>query len=417
MKTSYTKFSQGRPELTDSLTLPKATRQVGGPMSKLRTIYGLLLALAVFALVGPRCLAAPTAPKTQRPLWVTAYYACWSQGGGILSPSEIDFQAITHLIHFVVCPLADGSISTDVHADYITPEQSAAVVSAAHAAKRPVLLCVGGYAGGPGFHAALLDPAARATLENNLVSLVVDRGYDGLDVDFEPIAKADVPGFDTFVQDMRAKLTAAKPGLLMTAAAGQQPQEYAKVQDLFDQINLMTYDQAGRWIGPHTWHNSSLYDNGQTVLRPGTPYPSVQARLNKFLDAGVRPAKLSIGTAFYGFVWKGATGPAQDVVDNKAKDIPYRTLMEKYYTADRYKWDDQAHAPYLAIDSDDASERLFISYDDERLEAEKVQFARDKGLGGIMIWELGQEYRRNLPVGNRNPLLTSIARANGMIAK
>jgi chitinase len=374
---------------------------------------GLRTVLAVAAVL----VAALPAHAAEKPMWVTAYYAVWSQAGGILAPNEIDFGAITHLVHFALSPLPDGSIDTTSQRNAITPEQSAAVVAAAHAAKKPVLLCVGGYSAGPGFHAAVADPTARVALEANLVKLVTDRGYDGLDVDFEPLDKADVPGFDAFVHDLRAGLTAAKPGLLMTAAAGQQPKEYAAIQDQFDQINLMTYDLSGRWIGPHTWHNSSLRDNGATMLRPGVPYPSVVARLQRFLDAGVSPAKLGIGTAFYGFVWKGASAPAADTVDADPKAVPYRTIADQYLTPSRYHWDDQADAPYLSIDASDPAQRMFISYDDERLITDKVRYVRTTGLGGIMVWELGQGYRRNQPESQRDPLLSALAAATSLPLK
>ncbi|HEY3332670.1 MAG TPA: glycoside hydrolase family 18 protein [Capsulimonadaceae bacterium] len=373
-----------------------------------------LATLIVVALLAAASVAHADGPKTsKKPFWVTVYYACWSQNNGTLLPSEIDFSAITHLIHFAVEPLADGSIDTNTKADYVTPEQSAAVITAAHAAKRKVLLCVGGYKGGDGFHAAVADPAARAALEANLVKLVVDRGYDGLDVDYEPLNTVDIPSFELFVHEIRAQLTAANPGLMMTAAAGQQPAEYAKLEGLFDQINLMTYDLSGRWIGPRTWFNSCLSDNGDVKLRPGVPYPSVTARLQRFLDGGVPASKLSIGTAFYGFIWKGASGPALETAPGAAAPttMAYSKIMDQYFSTTRYQWSNQAVAPYLSIDAEDPAQRMFISYDDERLIAEKVRFAQERGLGGIMVWELGQGYRRNKPAGERNPLLTSLKQA------
>lgn len=387
-------------------------------MSGLRFLIATCaVALAILSAV--RLAAAPAVPERSgdQPLWVTAYYATWSQHDAILNPGEIDFSAITHLIHFAVEPLADGSIDQSPSAHYITVDDSAPVIRAAHAAGRPVLLCVGGWAAAAGFHAALADPFAKAKLEANLVSLVVDRGYDGLDVDFEPIEAPDVPQFDSFVREMRSRLSAAKPGLLMTAAAGQQPQEFAKLQDQFDQINLMTYDLSGRWMGPHTWYNSCLQDGGDAMLRPGVPYPSVSQRLQRFLAAGVSPAKLSIGTAFYGFVWKGASGPAQDDAGPAPEAVPYSKLMDQYFGQAQYHWDDQAIAPYLSIDASDPAQRLFISYDDERLITEKVRYARSHGLGGIMIWELGQGYRRNLPAGQRQPLLDTVKQACSAAAR
>ena len=33
---------------------------------------------------------------------------------------------------------------------------------------------------------------------------------------------------------------------------------------------------------------------------------------------------------------------------------------------------------------------MFVSYDDEHTCQAKVSYARDLGLGGVMIWEIGQ---------------------------
>jgi chitinase len=385
-------------------------------MSIRRNAIQALMSVGALMVIGSACFAGPAAKQAKpvrSPLWVTAYYAVWSQSGGILAPNEIDFSAITHLIHFAAEPLPDGSISSDLGGDTITPLQSAEVVAAAHAAHRPVLLCVGGHAASAGFHAAVEDPTARATLEMNLVNMVVLRGYDGLDIDFEPLAAIDIPYFELFVRDMRARLTAAKSGLLMTCAAGNgQPQEYAKLQGLFDQINLMTYDQSGPWIGPHTWYNSNLQNGAGLMLRPGVPYPSVEEHLQRFLDAGVSPSKLSIGTAFYGFVWTGASGPAQDFSGPPPVAVPYRKIIDQYPSL--VHWDSQAVAPYLSIDASDPAQQEFISYDDERLITDKVLYARSHGLGGVMIWELGQGYRRDQPAGQRDLLLESVKRACSM---
>ena len=48
----------------------------------------------------------------QDDVWVSAYYAGWMQGGwneGYLSADEIDFDAVTHIIHFSIMPNRDGS--------------------------------------------------------------------------------------------------------------------------------------------------------------------------------------------------------------------------------------------------------------------------------------------------------------------
>ena len=48
-----------------------------------------------------------------------------------------------------------------------------------------------------------------------------------------------------------------------------------------------------------------------------------------------------------------------------------------------------------------------MSFDDETTCAHKVTYARNKGIGGVMIWELGGGYIPAEPAGQRNPLLAA----------
>ena len=52
-----------------------------------------------------------------------------------------------------------------------------------------------------------------------------------------------------------------------------------------------------------------------------------------------------------------------------------------------------AQAAYLSLDNTGSTNDKFISYDDEHACQAKVSYARNRGLGGVMIWELGQGYR------------------------
>ena len=117
---------------------------------------------------------------------------------------------------------------------------------------------------------------------------------------------------------------------------------------------------------------------------------------------------LGVGAAFYGDVWNGADGPGQPIAGVTMTTVPYAAIMDTYYQPSRVRWDVAAHAPYLSID---APLKQFVSYDNEALCAEKVQYARAQGLGGVMIWELGSGYLPSRPAGQRDPLLQAVKRA------
>jgi chitinase len=271
-----------------------------------------------------------------------------------------------------------------------------------------VLLSVGGWLSAAAFRSAYSE-AHRAAFTANLVHLVTSRGYDGLDIDMEPLIASDAPGYETFIRDLKAQMTAASPKLLLTAATAAQPEMFARLSPSFDQINLMTYDLAGPWTGFKTWHNSALYGDGKAMMNPGQPFPSASGMVERFVAAGVPRRKLGIGAAFYGTVWTGADAPGQPIAGvTMQTGVPYAAILSTYYQPGRARWDPQAQAPFLSIDG---TQKQFVSYDNELLCAKKVAYARAQKLGGVMVWELGSGYCPALPAGHREPLLSAVKRA------
>ncbi len=358
-------------------------------------------------------LPNPSPTKTGS-IWVTAYYPVWNQTGA-LTPDKIDYSAITHLVHFAIVPRADGTIEDTIHGtmNAITPAQSQDVVSRAHKAGDKVLICLGGAGTGP-LISPVIAPARRGVFVKNLVAFVQQRGYDGVDVDMEPILPADEDNFVAFIKDLRVALKAANPNYLLTFPAsgepGSQPKLCALLKDDFDQINIQTYDLSGTWDGFKTWYNGSLYGSGKTLMTDTRPFPSASEKVGLYEAAGVPAAKLGLGIAFYGYLWNGATGPGQSVQGVKTETVGYTDIMDKYFQPGAYHWDATAHAPYLSLGGPGAAGK-FISYDDARLTGEKVTYARTHGLGGVIIWQLGSEYRLDQPAGKRNVLLQAVKAA------
>ena len=91
--------------------------------------------------------------------------------------------------------------------------------------------------------------------------------------------------------------------------------------------------------------------------------------------------------------------------------MTYFDIMSTYYQSNLYHWDSAAQAAYLSIDQSGSASDQFISYDDEHSCQSKVSYARNRHLGGVMIWELGQGYCPTQPAGQRDPLVQAIHQA------
>ncbi len=104
-------------------------------------VYTLLI-LSMFTAT---CCCDAMAQRSEQPgkatPWICAYYLAGDQDNGRLLPKDIDYTALTHLIHFGIMPNADGTI--DEAKSGITPDQSKTVISLAHASGCKVLFCMG----------------------------------------------------------------------------------------------------------------------------------------------------------------------------------------------------------------------------------------------------------------------------------
>ncbi len=353
-------------------------------------------------------------------MWVSAYFASWNHyappGGnwGNLPTDEIDWNGFTQLHYFVLTVNADGSLSEIKEWENMNPDRVDAIVQAAHDHNKPVLVSIGGWGNYDGFSQALAD-GTRATLVANLVQVMNDWGFDGIDLDMEPIEDSDVANYTAFVEELHAALQGESTPLLatpmLTTATGWQPEMHADLQDEFDQINLMTYDFSGAWSGWVTWHNAPISNGGHTFPSTGEPLPSIEEEVDRFIQAGVAPEKLGIGIDFYGYVWSGVSQPREGwtTAPTVEGNVAYHTIMSDYYASEFYNWDAEAKASYLSIT--DADPALFVSYDDERAVAEKVAYVRDNHLGGAIIWEIAGGYREGEPASSRHPLLDALEQA------
>jgi chitinase len=370
------------------------------------------------------CFCLLSAPA-RGDLWVTGYYPGWEQS--YLTPAKIDFTALTHIIHFSVAPNSDGSLNTSLNG--ITPAYSADLVTRAHGAGRKVLFCVGGANSETGFQGATASPNL-ATFIRNLTNFAATYGYDGVDVDWEPLPASDFGQYTNLITGLRAALNGFPQYKLLSVAAGAYPSygdpptgEYvmfAALQSQFDQINIMTYDLAGPYDGWVTWFNAPIYDGGYRFPSTGGLIPSAEGSVTNFIGNGVAPGKLGIGIAFYGDLWAGGAGTSTGGASQPRQSwttaptvtqIAYSDIMSTYYQSNLYHWDSDAQAAYLGINNTGSANDKFISYDDEHTCQAKLSYARNRHLGGVMIWELGQGYRATQPTGQRDPLVQAIKQA------
>jgi chitinase len=104
---------------------------------------------------------------------------------------------------------------------------------------------------------------------------------------------------------------------------------------------------------------------------------------------------------FYGRAFGGVPGANHGLYQPHDRKPPapaggghwvYSVIADRYVNKSaRRFWHDEAKVPWLY----DETARLMVTYDDPESLRHKATYIRDHNLGGVMIWELGQDDERS----------------------
>src|SRR5262249_54166964 len=152
----------------------------GGPM--IGRIGSVALALA---LVG----CSENGARADGGRWVGGCYAGWTAKS--YPPSAVDYASLSQVMMFSLQPRADGTLDTTMFIDAVNgPLVAQELAARAHAAGKIAVLVVGGEVTQRGFEGAT-SAMNMDTFVSNLLATAAAWGYDGIDIDWEPISSAD----------------------------------------------------------------------------------------------------------------------------------------------------------------------------------------------------------------------------------
>lgn len=256
-----------------------------------------------------------------------------------------------------------------------------------------LVLSVGGWGAG-NFSAMAMTKEGREKFALSCKKFCDEHDFDGIDIDWEYPCNdsagidADPADKENFTYLMQALRDALGKDKIVSIAAGAgsyfvRDTEMDKVSQICDYIQLMTYDIRGGF-SHETGHHTALYQGESDVPENNTCYT-----VEMFHKAGVPYEKTVIGCAFYSRKWDGVAGAGTGLLQ-QAETVGtggprYHDIVFNYIGKDGWVkyWDDKAKAPYLFNGSS------FISYDDPESIRLKCEYLKEKGLLGIMFWELG----------------------------
>jgi len=324
--------------------------------------------------------------------------------------STIRADKITH-INYAFVNVVDGQVHFDTSIDN-TPLKKDDIAKLNTLKKinpdLKVLVSAGGWTWSGGFSDAALTAESRRKFAVSAAAFVDAYQLDGIDIDWEypnsPGAgnvyrPEDVHNFTLLLQAVREELdglSARKPDhrhYLLTIATGASQRyvdntELGELQRYLDFLNIMTYDFYHG--GDHrTGHHSNFRPSSSPVRDKNNIINAVDLHVR----AGVPPRKINLGIPFYGRKWTGVKSGENHGLFQEAESVGdivfYRQIVPCLHDdAYQQRWDEAAQAPYLW----NPKEAVFISYENARSMAAKIQYLKEKGLGGVMFWEYSDDY-------------------------
>ncbi len=220
----------------------------------------------------------------------------------------------------------------------------------------------------------LSDPALGDTIIRNTAATVAQKGYGGVDVDFEYISAAYREAYISFIERMQAalgelpvfvslapKISATQPGLLYEA------HDYGGLGQAADKVLLMTYE----------W--------GYTYGPPLAVAPINQVRRVVTYALTEIPAdKIFLGTPNYGYNW---TLPYEQGV-SRAQSLSNvdATALAQAENAE-IEFDPTALAPFFRYTDDEGREHV-VWFEDARSVAATLDLVREFDLNGIGVWNI-----------------------------
>jgi len=244
-------------------------------------------------------------------------------------------EGLTDLIAFSVLPRANGELDSGSW----PPEKVQKAKKLASESNARFLLTVGGWGRSAGFAEMSLREKSRQSFANELLRFCKANGFAGVVYDWEfPRNAIEEASLGELLGDTRRLF--APIGLTVEIAINPskhlRPEWTAKV----DAVQIMSYDNGER---------HSTYEQAEFDL-------TIMARMR------VPANKLLLGVPFYG-----------RLMNNRNKTMTYGDIQRRYRPKE-----EQDEVGGFYFNGPKTMER-------------KMKLAKDRGLGGVMIWEIGQD--------------------------
>ena len=231
------------------------------------------------------------------------------------------------------------------------------------------------------------DRVLQTQVLDSLLQVLIEKGYVGLDADFEYIPETDRDAFFAFLDNARERLHqygfflqvdlapktyAQQPGLLYVA------HDYAVIGSIADTVLLMTYEWG--------------YSYGPPMAI--SPIRSMRTVIEYALKE-IPAEKLLLGIPNYGYDWQIPYSQSRKAVSISNQYAV--SLAARYYAAIRF--DESVQAPWFRY-VDERGQEHEVWFEDARSIRAKLSLVPEYGLRGVGYWNLMRPFPQNWVILN-----------------
>lgn len=232
-------------------------------------------------------------------------------------------------------------------------------------------------------HQILTNVNIQQNLINNVLTIMRNKGYYALNIDFERIAPEDRQLYNDFLRNITTQLhnnnfevsTALAPKTTdVTTGAWHGAHDYKAHGEIVDFVIIMTYEWG--WSG------------GPPMAV--APINEVRKVLNYALSV-IPSKKIMMGAPLYGYDWSLPYTPGGEWARRISPDEAVLLAANENVAI---QYDEQAQSPHFNY-TDDSGVNHEVWFEDARSMKAKNEMAANMDLKGISYWVLGEPFVQN----------------------
>lgn len=319
----------------------------------------------------------------RKPIIETNAYTYQPPGEAVESINKVG-NLLTYLSPFAYQITEDGSL---------TPLQDDAIIQTAKSQGAVPMMSITNFSstatGSNLAHTILASSDLREKVIDNIVSVMDEKGYQGLNVDFENVLPADRELYNQFLQLAVDKLhpkgyfvsTAVAPKVSDTQTGTlYEAHDYEAHGRIADFVILMTYEWGYRF-GP-----------------PQSISPINEMRRVVEYALSVMPAdKIVLGFQIYARDWLIPHVEGQEAETFSPQEAVRRAV--KFGATIQY--DSESQSPFFRY-TDEQGRRHEVWFEDARSAQAKFDLIKNYNLRGVSYWALGYPFPQNWALLNNN---------------